>query len=575
MKFPDITDDLSILISGEAGQGIQSIEQILCMAAKRKGHNVFAYSEFMSRIRGGNNSSEIRISSKRACAYLERIDVFVALSKNSTDRFENRISKNTMIIGSCETVHEKYRKRGYRFFEVFFSDILSKAGGERYLNVLVLGFLASLLKIDAGIVTDQICRIFKKNDRNENDKSINVMNIGHSMLKKHRSETPNILLKPDENIKKEIFINGSEAIGLGAIAGGCNFVASYPMSPSTGVLLFMAQNAGKFALAVEQSEDEIAAVNMVIGAWYAGARAMVTTSGGGFSLMTEGVSLAGCIETPAVIHVAQRPGPATGLPTRTEQGDLDLVLYAGHGEFARIILAPGSLDQGIRLSCRAFNMADKYQVPVFILTDQLFIDSSYNISEVDLSVLKCEKYFVKTDEKYRRYDFSAGGISPRGLPDYGRGLVCVDSDEHTENGQITENFDIRKRMVEKRINKLEIMEKEIIPPDLYGNPDYIYLLICWGSTLNTAREAVNLLERDDVALLHFQQVYPLHEKTAAYLQSAEKIIIIENNKASQFGRLISLKTGLDIDYSILKYDGMPFSVEEIMEKVRWFLQNGK
>jgi len=358
---------------------------------------------------------------------------------------------------------------------------------------------------------------------------------------------------------------------LGAIAGGCNFVSSYPMSPSTGVLVFLAKHGKDFGIIAEQAEDEIAAINMAIGAWYAGARGMVTTSGGGFALMTEGLSLSGMLEMPVVIHLAQRPGPATGLPTRTEQADLELALYAGHGEFPRIILTPGTLQEAFHLTQKAFNLADKFQVPVFVLTDQYLIDSYYNISQLSLRDIKVEKHFIKSTQNYRRYELIADGVSPRGIPSYGDGLVCVDSDEHDSEGHITEDLNLHTKMVDKRLKKLESIRKEIVPPEFIGPKKRKNLVICWGSTYHIVREAIEILSRDVTAMLHYKQVYPLHESTADFLKTAEQTIIVENNATSQFGKQIKLHFGIDIDRKILKYSGLNFAVEEIVDELQTLL----
>jgi len=310
---------------------------------------------------------------------------------------------------------------------------------------------------------------------------------------------------------------------------------------------------------------------MAIGAWYAGARAMVTTSGGGFALMTEGLSLAGMLESPIVIHLAQRPGPATGLPTRTEQADLELALYAGHGEFPRIIFAPGKIGDGFYLTQKAFNLADKYQVPVFLLTDQYFVDSYYNTAFLDLSDINIEKHIVKTEVDYERYKLTATGISPRGIPGFGQGLVVVDSDEHDQAGHITEDLGLRTKMVNKRLRRFQLLKNEIIPPELVGPESYKNLVVCWGSTYNIVGEAVKNLGRDDVALLHFKQVYPLPSETKDYLHKAEKTIIVEGNATSQFAKLIKLNTEFDIKERILKYNGLSFYVEELTEKLNELL----
>ena len=344
------------------------------------------------------------------------------------------------------------------------------------------------------------------------------------------------------------------------------------MSPSTWVLTFLSQHSNDFNIIAEQAEDEISAINMALGAWYAGGRAMVTTSGGGFALMIEGVSLAGMIESPVVIHLAQRPGPATGLPTRTEQADLEHALYSGHGEFPRIIFAPGTIQDGFYLTQKAFNLADKYQIPVFILTDQYFVDSYYNQSPIDLSDIKNENYIVKTKKDYKRYELTENGISSRGIPGFGEGLVCVDSDEHDEEGHITENLELRTKMVDKRIKKLDEIKNEVISPELIGNKDYRMLIIGWGSTYHVINEALEKIGRNDISFLHFKQVYPLHHDTFSYLKKAENTIIVENNATSQFGKLIKLHTGFEIHQSILQYNGLPFSVEELGKQIKSFLE---
>ena len=311
---------------------------------------------------------------------------------------------------------------------------------------------------------------------------------------------------------------------------------------------------------------------MALGAWYAGARAMVTTSGGGFALMAEGLSLAGMIESPVVIHLAQRPGPATGLPTRTEQADLNLVIYAGHGEFPRIIYAPGSVEDATYLTHRAFNMAGKYQVPVFILTDQYFIDSYYNCTAIDVSSLANEPHIVKTDKDYRRYKLTNSGVSPRGIPGYGDGLVVVDSDEHDEEGHITENLDIRTEMVRKRLRKMDRILEDSLPPEITGSETNKNLVVCWGSTYHSVREAVEKTGRDDISILHFKQVYPLHPDTTKFFKGVRKTAIVENNATSQFGNLLKLYVGIDTTRfnrveKILKFNGMPFAVEELVDSI--------
>jgi 2-oxoglutarate ferredoxin oxidoreductase subunit alpha len=339
------------------------------------------------------------------------------------------------------------------------------------------------------------------------------------------------------------------------------------MSPSTSVLEFLARHKNEFNIVVEQAEDEIAALNMALGAWFAGARGLVTTSGGGFALMCEAVSLAGMIESPVVVHVGQRPGPATGLPTRTEQGDLDLVLYSGHGEFPRAIFAPGTNDAAFNVMRKAFDIADTYQVPCFVLTDQFFLDSSSSSPAFEVPDKPAEKHVETTVAGYRRFALTENGVSPRGIPGNGEGIVCLDSDEHTEEGYITEDLDLRVAMVDKRLRKLRLLEDEALVPRFWGPENFKTLVVCWGSNFSCVNDALGLIGNSSMAMLHVTQLYPLHLTVKHRMGKAEKVIVVENNATGQFARLLTRETGFPVHESVLKYNGAPFSVEELVSRL--------
>ena len=565
-------DDLSIVLCGQAGQGIQTVEHLLTRIFKLAGYNVFATKEYMSRIRGGTNSTEIRVSSGSVRASVSRIDILIPLNQGAVQHVEKRISPQTIILAEKESIGDDFDQSKHKFIDVPFTKTASEIGNKIYSNVVAAGTIAGLFGIELQTVSKYVKQFFSAKTDDVVQKNLASVregfNLGAGLV---NSSEIKINIRNDVYVKDQILLSGSEAVALGAIAGGCNFISSYPMSPSTSVLVFLARAAKDFGIIAEQAEDEIAAMNMAIGAWYAGARAMVTTSGGGFALMTEGLSLAGMVESPIVIHLAQRPGPATGLPTRTEQADLELALYSGHGEFPRIVLAPGKIEDAFYLTQKAFNLADRYQVPVFILTDQYFVDSYYNTACLDLSETNIEKHIIKTGVAYKRYKLTANGISPRGIPGFGEGLVMADSDEHDEAGHITEDLDLRTKMVDKRLKKFELLKNETIPPELAGPEDYKNLVVCWGSTYDIVREAVKKLGRDDTAFLHFKQVYPLPSETSNYLQKGQRTIIVENNATSQFAKLIKLHTGIDIKDKILKYNGLSFYVEELAEKLNELL----
>jgi 2-oxoglutarate/2-oxoacid ferredoxin oxidoreductase subunit alpha len=564
-------EEASIVLCGEAGQGIQTIEHLLTQILKLSGYHVFSTQEYMSRIRGGNNSTLIRVSSKRVSAPVDRIDLLIPFSKGAVKHVERRISGRTVILGEKKSFETEYQVAGA--IDIPFSEVASKVGGAIYANTVAVGLVAGLFQVERTTLEHYLCRHFSGKEEDVVLKNIeaaqNGYTLGEDLLRKG---VLRIEIQKNPRLRNEIIMDGVEAVALGAIAGGCNFVPFYPMSPSTGVVTFLAQHAKEFGMVVEQAEDEISAMNMAVGAWYAGARAMASTSGGGFALMVEGVSLAGMVESPMVIHIGQRPGPATGLPTRTEQGDLFFALFSGHGEFPRVILAPGTPEEAFSLTQKAFQIADHYQIPVFILTDQVLLESHYNFPSLNIGTTKGENVLVETGSDYRRYRLTESGISPRGIPGYGKGLVILDSDEHDEEGHLTEDLELRTTMVRKRLKKLDAFKEDALPPQLIGSSDYKTLVISWGSTYHGVKEALERIGRKDVAFLHVQQLYPFHPDTVACLKRAERRVIIENNATAQFGKLIRLETGLTMDREILKFNGLPFSVEEVVAGLNAFLR---
>lgn len=549
-------DDVTLVLGGEAGQGIQTVEQILLWAFKMAGYNVCASKEYMSRVRGGQNSTQIRVSSRRVSAYKEHTDLLVVLSPGALEHLKNRIYPDTVVMGDEKDV--EYPALGLPFLK-----LAQEIGSPIYANIIAAGAVCNLFQVDADIFNQCLTAMFSRKGEEILQKDIQAGREGYQMAESWGK----VEVERDPSVADQVLLNGSEAVALGCMSGGCKFIASYPMTPSTPVQVYMAEHGREVGVVFEQAEDEIAAINMALGASYTGASSMVATSGSGFALMTEAVGLSGMTETPVVIYIGMRPGPAVGLPTRSSQEDLDLALYSGPGEFARAIFAPGRLEDTYQLSQRAFQLAEEYQIPVFILSDQYLADLHYNLTEEDLVDLKWESYLVKTEEDYQRYQLTRNGISPRGVPGYGGGLVVVDADEHDEDGHITEDLELRSRMVEKRYHKLQNLRKEALPPTLYGEEDCEVLLVGWGSTYHPLEEARRKLDRDDLGFLHFQQVYPLHPDTEKYL-AGKKTVAYENNIKGQFSNLLKLESGVDIQERVVKYNGMPFSVEEVLRSVR-------
>jgi 2-oxoglutarate ferredoxin oxidoreductase subunit alpha len=547
-------DEISIVLTGEAGKGLQTVEEMVTKILAQDGYNIYASKEIMSRVRGGNNTTQIRVSNTYAGSYVKKTDFLFVFNPNALYRLEDRIQKETVVIGPKSFFKDEDFGK-YNIKETEFLRLASEIGNPIYSNTIVMGMILGMLNATKEHVYKALNEKFSRKGEKLVQENIAAFEKGYSLGEVYKLDI--------QRGKPQKHISGNEAVTYGAVAGGMNFVAAYPMSPGTDVVMLSAKWEKEFDIIVEQAEDEIAAVNMVLGAWYAGARALTSTSGGGFALMEEAISMSGVGELPLVIHNAMRPGPGTGLPTRTEQGDLNLAMYAGHGDFPRVLLAPTSLESGVELAQKAFNIADKYQVPVIILSDSHYLSQSLNLGEVNLE--ENEYHVIESTEDYKRYQYTDSGISPRSVPGYGEGLVKVDSDEHTEEGLITEDFDVRIKMMDKRMKKLD--KYTDIEPELIGSPDYETLIVGWGSTYGAIKEALQKSGNEKVSFLSFKQVFPLPKSTKSYLDKAKKLILIENNAVGHFGDLIKLKTGAEFHKKVLKYNGLPFNIEELIQEI--------
>lgn len=557
-------NDISIVLAGAAGKGVQTVEGILLSVLKGEGYAVFASKEYMSRVRGGSNSTEIRIASKKPRAYVRSIDICFPFDTAAFEHLKFRISPETLIIADERLVEGGL---DHAIVHAPISSIATELGNPLFENTVAAGVILGILGADLAGLEAFLEKRFAAKGEKTVEGNIEAGRQGYK-IGQHLAYAENIEIRLSRNaeIQKEMMLDGTEAISMGVIAGGCNFIASYPMSPSTGVLQFLAKESERFGIAVEQAEDEIAAINMGLGASFSGARALVTTSGGGFALMCEGVSLAGMMELPIVIHIAQRPGPATGLPTRTEQGDLDLALYSGHGEFPRAIFAPGTHEEAIEVAQYAFTMAEKWQSPTFLLSDQYFLDTVATMPKDAFKIFPEVRDIIETTKDYHRYEYSESGVSPRGIPGWGEGLVVSDSDEHTEDGHLTERLDTRVLMMDKRMKKLEGLVGDALPPVCLGAEKAETVLVGWGSTFGAIQEALEKSGRTDILYLHFKQVFPLPKNIKTFFKGAKKVIVVENNYSGQFASLLE-KHGVKVTERIVKYDGEPFGMEEILEKI--------
>ncbi len=568
--------DYSIKIGGEAGQGIQTIGETLARVFSRAGRHVFCHQDYESRIRGGHNFYQIRFSDMAVTASRDPIDIIVALDKESILLHEKELAPSGRIIYDSAAL--KTKREGPSFLDIPFADLAVKQGGDRIMaNTVATGAVLGMLKMEPAILHKLLEETFRRKGEKVVAANQNAATAGYDFAVKACTGCSFSVSRTTEQPK--MLISGVESIALGALASGCKFYAAYPMTPSTGIMNYLAEKEKEYKIVVEQAEDEIAAVNMAIGASFAGVRAMTGTSGGGFALMVEGLALAGMTETPIVIALGQRPGPATGFPTRTEQGELQFVISAAHGEFPRVVFAPGTPEQALHLTNKAFDLAEKYQVPAFILFDTYLADSQWTYRGLDLSKLRNTDYRLRGEAfrklpMYKRHAFTESGVSPLGVPGDAKHLVVTDSDEHDEEGHIVEDAVTRIRMVEKRLlKKLPLLRQEIASPFLYGDHNPEIVLTGWGSTYGLLREAVDELSKSSaIAMLHFSELFPfpLMEKFdyLALLQKARLSICIEHNATGQFARLMKAETGYEFGSYIHRFDGRPFTIETFLGDLR-------
>ena len=554
-------NDLSLFVAGAAGEGIQTIGDIVARAFLHHGYPVFATSEFESRIRGGNSSTRLRIGENSLNAPRPDADVLLALNSAARDHYAQDLREGGLLIAD--------EAEGDRSVVIPFSDLAVQHGGAKiYGNAVAAGALAASI----GLPFQRLERLLRKafQERGEEVVRSNVAaaRSGHELALNQLGERAPTLIPARE--ARHVFASAHSVIPIAAAAAGCRFIAAYPMSPSTGIITTFAHNHD-LGVFVEQAEDEISAINMAIGASAAGARAMTATSGGGFALMTEALSLAGMTETPIVVLIAQRPGPATGLPTRTAQEDLLFAIHGGHGEFPRLVLAPSDPQDAAAKTVRAFDLADRFQIPVILLTDQYLADSHFSLTDLEIPPEPFVSRLANpnTFDDYARYALTKDGVSPRLVYGQSEHIVSIDSDEHTEEGHITEDLEtIRPSMVEKRQKKTKHLRGVVEPPRQSNVEDAEIVLVGWGSTRGAIEEAAKGLRGTGhaVGTIHFTELWPLPVDLAFPKNSA--YWAIEGNATAQFAGLLEQETSVRFSGTIGRSDGRPIDASFILEALQ-------
>jgi len=564
--------DLNFVVGGEAGQGVQSVGLLLAKVFARSGYHVFADQDYESRVRGGHNFFRVRVSKDKLGAITEDVDILIALDSDSIRLHKAEMTSRGIIIFDGEKVKGVSRKKA-SLLSIPLEKMAEEMTGDRLmLNTVALGAALCAVGHDLAILNGVLTNHF--GNGKVSNRNIVAAKAGYDYAQSRRKGTFG-KIEPLSGAKR-MLLTGNEAISLGAIAAGCKFMAAYPMTPASSIMEYMAAKSREFGLVMVHAEDEIAAINMAVGAAYAGVRAMTATSGSGLCLMVEGIGLSGITETPIVIIDAQRPGPAVGLPTRTEQGDLQFVLHAHHGDFPRAVLAPASIEDAFWLTVKAFNWAERYQLPVILLTDQHLASSYATIDPPDLSQVTIDRGMLFSEKQdnpseYMRHRLTRSGISPRAFPGLGKALVVTDCDEHDEEGHLTEDPGQRTAQVQKRLRKISPLSRQTSTLEKYGSRGAETTLIGWGSTYGAIHEAVDILRKGgaSVDMLHLNELWPFPKKAVIdAIRKARYSYAVESNATGQVAQLLKAETGYDVSGRILKFDGRPFTPAYIAEAVR-------
>lgn len=554
-------DKINIKIGGQAGKGIKSVGLALAKSLLKAGYWVTGYTEYPSLIRGGHNTYQVLASTEKVFSQEKPLDILIALDEISLKLHQEEFKEDTIIIHDPNEF--KPKTTSVKTLPIALLELVKKAGGLPIMaNNVALGAVFALLNLKLEPLNEVIKEIFQSKGKEIIELNQKAALQGFLFVQNQDLRTK--FEKPKKK-EKRVFLTGNEAIALGALAGGLKFYSAYPMTPATSILHFLAEVAQEAEVLVRQPEDEIACINMAIGASFAGVRSMTATSGGGFSLMNEGLGLAGVAEIPLVLVNVMRPGPASGMPTWTAQGDLKFLINAAQDEFPRIVLAPGDIKEAFELTRLALLMAEKYQIPVLILSDKYLAESNFS-AEVFPAAWQNKRYaFAKNSQNYQRYKLTDSGVSPRPIPGKPGFVSLTNSYDHGPSGFATEESQERIEMVDKRNRKFKNLEKEIIAQPVFGRGEVG--LISWGSNKGPILQA--LRELKNVSFLHLNWLWPFPRKIVEnFIRNHKKIATLECNSLGQLNSLIREQTGIKIEKQILKYDGRPFYPEEIKREIK-------
>ena len=581
-------NQLSWKVGGQQGEGIESTGEIFCIALNRLGYYLYGYRHFSSRIKGGHTNNKIRVSTTETRAISDDLDILVAFDQETIDVNYKELHEGGIIIADAKFKPVCPEDTKAELYIVPFTEIASELGTSLMKNMVAIGATCAVLGMEIAVFNDVVDEIFGRKGEEIVKKNMDAITAGYKSMEVLLGEKVGAMQLEKADGQKRLFMIGNDAIALGAVAGGCRFMAAYPITPASEIMEYLIKKLPKVGGTVIQTEDEIAAATMAIGANYGGVRAITASAGPGLSLKMEAIGLAGITETPIVIVDTQRGGPSTGLPTKQEQSDLMAMIYGTHGEIPKIVMAPSTVEEAFYDTAEAFNLAEEYQCPVIILSDLQLSLGKQTVQPLDYSKVEIRRgklldYEIEESQEktyFKRYEVTEDGVSPRVVPGMKNGIHHVTGVEHDETGKPSESAANRVAQMDKRMRKLSNLANTFNTP-VYKNAPHEeadLLILGFNSTRGTIDEAIGRLETDGIKVNHAQVrlIHPFPaDEVLSLVQSAKKVVVIENNATGQLANIIKMNVGhVNKIKSILKYDGNPFLPHEIHTQCKEMFEYG-
>lgn len=573
-------NQLSWKVGGQQGEGIESTGEIFSIALNRLGYYLYGYRHFSSRIKGGHTNNKIRVSTTQIRSISDDLDILVAFDQETIDLNYKELHEKGIMIADSKFDPKQPEDTKAALYAVPFTEIATELGTSLMKNMVAVGATCAVLNLNIKVFEEVVQEIFGRKGQQVVDKNMEAIQAGYDYMKEQLSAGAELMELEKADGMKRLFMIGNDAIALGALAGGCRFMAAYPITPASEIMEYLIKKLPPLGGAVIQTEDEIAAATMAIGANYAGVRAITASAGPGLSLKMEAIGLSGITETPLVIVDTQRGGPSTGLPTKQEQSDLMAMIYGTHGEIPKIVLAPSTVQEAFYDTAEAFNLAEEYQCPVIVLSDLQLSLGKQTVEPLDFSKVEIRRGKLVAEELpevenkgyFKRYEVTEDGVSPRVVPGMKNGIHHVTGVEHDETGKPSESAANRNAQMDKRFRKIENIKFNTPVHKNAPHEEADLLIVGFNSTRGAIEEAMGRLEKDGVKVNHAQVrlIHPFpSDELLPLVKSAKKIAVVENNATGQLANIMKMNIGhAEKVHKLLKYDGNPFLPHEIHTKCK-------